>query len=71
LVGDRPAPAPQRVPDDCKALGKPVSLPQPHEGADLGVIAAQNRAAAVNANKRIVGRDRCEARTRDSFAKGG
>ncbi|NEW96657.1 hypothetical protein DY467_07695 [Rhodopseudomonas sp. BR0G17] len=70
LVSERPQPAPPRVPDDCKALGKPVPLPAPREGADLGVIAAQNRAIAVTANRRIVGRDRCEAKTRAAL-KGG
>lgn len=66
-----PAPASVTVTDQCARLGKPVPLPDPQEGADLGDIAAENRAALVTANKKITGRDRCERKVRAGLAKGG
>lgn len=64
-----PSPAPVKIPDICgRKLGDPVPLPAPVEGEDMGDIAAANRAALVTANKRIVGRDSCEAGVRRGFA---
>ncbi|WP_022721612.1 hypothetical protein [Rhodopseudomonas sp. B29] len=70
MPGDRPAPPAPRLPNECKALGKPVPLPAPRK-ADLGVLAAENRAAAATANGRIVARDRCEDKQRDALESGG
>lgn len=68
---ERPAPVSVKVTDQCARLGQPVPLPVPKEGVDLGDIAAENRAAAITANKKIVGRDRCETKVRAGLVKGG
>lgn len=70
FTSQTPPPPPVTITDECARLGKPVALPEPVEGVDLGDIAADNRAALVTANKRIIGRDKCEAKVRAGFAQG-
>jgi hypothetical protein len=59
----------RQIPADCEQLAEPVNLPNPHNGRDLGLIAADNRAAAVTANQRLGATRDCQKQQRQGFAK--
>ncbi len=55
------------LPGECEFLSRPVELPAVGRGKDLGVIAAENRAAAALANKRIASNLACAIKERQLY----
>lgn len=60
-----------KLPAACQNLAKSVGLPKSAvSGKDLGVVAAENRAAAVLANRRLDEVRKCEAAVRARYGNG-
>lgn len=61
-------PMARQLPDACESLARPVALP-PVVAKDLGVLAAENRSAAVKANGRLTATHGCLIDERKAYAK--